>query len=102
MEIILERVGKEISCPHCSYKLKYSWLSLIDKNWIGVYSSDGNVVLASNELMKSATEEKTLENNISDYEKKRNFDKPYKFSFRNEIRCPNCKHSLTSRHSENF
>ena len=99
---ILERVGKKRECPNCSYTLKYSWLSLINKDWIALYSKAGDAVLVSSEVQKLFNSELALAKGISNYEKQRNFDKAYQFSIKNEMKCPNCNFALTSRAGESF
>lgn len=102
MNDILERIGKKRECPNCSYDLKYSWLSLINKEWVAFYSKAGDAVLVSEKLKKLSTTEDFLEESISNYEKSCDFDKPHGFSLRNELKCPNCDYSLTSRSTEVF
>ncbi len=102
MENILERVGKKRECPSCSYTLKYSWLSLINKDWIALYSKAGDAVLVSPEVKKLFSSEDALAKGIPSYEKQRNFDKAYQFSVRNEMKCPSCGSALTSRCNESF
>ena len=67
-----------------------------------MYSNDGHTVLVSSELMKSIGGEELLTSSIFGYEKKCNFDKHYRFSIRNEMKCPNCNYSLTKRASQNY
>lgn len=102
MKNTLKRVGKKRECPNCSHTLKYSWLSHINKNWVSLYSKAGNAVLVSNELARLAVTEDELLKGILAYEKQHKIDTAYKFSVRNEMRCPSCNHPLTTRSSEEF
>jgi DNA-directed RNA polymerase subunit RPC12/RpoP len=102
MSNILKRVGKKLSCPNCSHTLRYSWLSHINKDWISLYSKAGDTVLVSNELAKFAVDENELLKGISAYEKQHGIDPTHEFSLRNEMRCPNCNHPLTTRSIEEF
>lgn len=102
MSNILKRVGKKRDCPNCLHTLKYSWLSHINKDWISLYSKAGDTVLVSKELTKFAVNENELLKGITDYEKQHKVDVAYAFSLRNEMRCPNCNHPLTTRSSEEF
>ena len=102
MENILRTVGKKRNCPSCSYVLKYSWLSRVNKNWISLYSNSGDTVLVSQELAKFAINEDQLADSIMDYEKEYGTGKWHGFSIRNEMRCPNCNQTLTTRSTAAF
>lgn len=99
---ILKRVGKRMNCPNCLHALNYSWLSRINKDWVSLYSKAGNAVLVSKKLARVAASESELSKGVLIYEKQQKIDAAHQFSIRNEMKCPNCNYSLTSRASEEF
>ena len=106
MTRILERVGKQTTCPKCSVVIKYSWLSYLNKDLISLYSTKGDTVLVSEDLRKLSDNadlpELKLENSVLEYQEQRGLTESYGFALRNELKCPNCSFALTSRSKNTY
>jgi len=105
----LERKGKKKKCPHCFHEFKYSWLSLMNRDWVSAYSNDSKAVLVTSRLnslmtnkFKLLVTEGEFEAKLKTLEESKGLSQHYNFSIRNEMRCPRCDKELTSRSNANY
>ncbi|GDY27123.1 hypothetical protein [Agarivorans sp. Toyoura001] len=103
---ILERSGKQRECPNCSFSLKYSWLSRLNRDLVSLYSLAGDAILVSESLRGLSdcceSPELTLGSAVLSYLESRDLEVSYQFALRNELKCPKCNIALTSRSDDSY
>lgn len=92
------------NCRNCKFELKYTRLGGMNAPHVTVYSQNGRSVLYSNILFdhfeKSENMEQDADVIINEFEQSLLGGCIHKFSIFNEMKCPNCNFSLTSRNGK--